>query len=83
MNKPTFEQCLDYIETELGYSLLDWQKEFLHTTYDYPELYIIPARHHSRRMLLKANKLLDKLLEREDKITKDELIKLVDKIKEN
>lgn len=83
MTKPTFEQCLDYIETELGYSLLDWQKEFLRITYDYPELYIIPARRYGRRMLLKANKLLDKLLEREDKITKDELIKLVDKIKEN
>ena len=32
--KPTFEQCLDYIEATLGVPLLYWQKHVLRYIYD-------------------------------------------------
>ena len=73
MTKLTFEHCINYIETQLGDKLLDWQKEYLHMIYNHPQLYIIPARHYGRQMLNKAIKLLDILLGTKE-ISKDEIL---------
>lgn len=62
MTKPTFEQCLTYIETELGFPLLDWHKEYLKLLYQYPNLYIMPARCNGRTVAMKATKLLNEFL---------------------
>jgi hypothetical protein len=66
MTKPTFEQCLDHIEAKLGVRLLDWQKEYLHILYHYPQSYIIPARTNGKKVIIEAMKLLNKLLGREN-----------------
>ena len=60
--KPTFEQCLDYIETELGFPLLDWHKEYLKLLYQYPNLYIMPARYNGITVAMKAIDLLNEFL---------------------
>lgn len=78
--KPTFEQCLDHIETTLGHKLLDWQKEHLHIIYDYPDAYIIPARHNGITMLREAMKILYELLGEERIVTKDQIIELINKL---
>lgn len=62
MTKPTFDQCLDYIETELGFPLLDWHKEYLKMLYQYPNLYIVPARANGITVARKAEKLLKEFL---------------------
>ena len=62
MPKPTFEQCLDYIETELGFPLLDWHKEYLKLLYQYTNVYIMPARLNGKTVAMKAEKLLKKFL---------------------
>lgn len=62
MTKPTFDQCLDYIETTLGYKLLDWHKEYLNMLYKYPNVYIIPARANGITVAMKAEKLLKEFL---------------------
>jgi hypothetical protein len=68
MTKPTFEQCLDHIETALGCKLLDWQKEHLQLIYNNPATYIIPARYRGRQMQMRAVKLLTEfLIEKENK----------------
>ena len=72
MTKPTFEQCLAHIETELGFPLLDWHKEYLKLLYQYPNVYIIPARCNGRVAAIKAEKLLKEFL-KEKEITKDEI----------
>ena len=62
MPKPTFEQCLTYIETELGFPLLDWHKEYLKLLYQYPNVCIMPARANGRTVAIKAVKLLSELI---------------------
>lgn len=62
MTKPTFEQCLEYIETELGFQLLDWHKEYLEMLYQYPNLYIMPARTNGITVAMNAAKLLKEFL---------------------
>ena len=62
MNKPTFEQCLTYIETELGHQLLDWHKEYLKLLYQYQNVYIMPARVNGITVARKAEKLLKEFL---------------------
>ena len=62
MSKPTFEQCLDYRETELGFPLLDWHKEYLKLLYQYPNVYIMPARANVITVARKAEKLLKEFL---------------------
>lgn len=79
MNKPTFEQCLDYIEKELGHKLLDWQKEYLNIIYDYPDAYIIPARHNGITILREAMKILYELLGEEKIVTRDQIIEFINK----
>lgn len=78
--KPTFEQCLDYIETELGCKLLDWQKEHLNITYNYPEVYIIPTRHNGVTILREALKILYKLLGEEKVVTREQILEWINKI---
>ena len=75
-----FEQCIDYLEKESGQKLLDWQKAFMRTVYDYPELYIAPTRQDGIMAILEAERALNKLLGQENNMTKDELIELVDKL---
>lgn len=62
MNKPTFEQCITHIETEFGFPLLDWHKEYLKLLYQYPNVYIIPARANGITVAMKAEKLLKEFL---------------------
>ena len=76
----TFEQCLDYIEKELGYPLLDWQKEHLNIVYNYPEVYIIPARCNGIAMLREALKILYKLLGEEKIVTREQILEWIKKI---
>ena len=64
--KPTFEQCLDYIETTLGCKLLDWQKELLQKCYSNQEGCVMLGRRNGKVMYLKAKKLLNELLEKEN-----------------
>jgi len=71
--KPTFEQCLDHIETTLGHRLLDWQKDFLYILYENPRSYVIPARYHGKRILNEAIKSLNKLLETKE-MSQDEIL---------
>lgn len=66
MTKPTFEQCLDYIETELGYQLLDWHKELLYKLYNDEKYYTMLCRYNGRTIYLKAKKILDELLNKEN-----------------
>lgn len=73
MTKPTFEQCLDHIEAECGYKLLDWQKDFLYILYENPRSYVIPARYHGKQILNEAIKSLNKLLETKE-MGQDEII---------
>lgn len=79
--KPTFEQCLDHIEDTLGHKLLDWQKEHLHIIYDYPDAYIIPARHNGITMLQEAMKILYELLGEERIVTREQMLEWIKKIK--
>lgn len=62
MVKPTFEQCITYIETTLGFQLLDWHKEYLKMLYQYPNVYIIPARLNGKIIAMNATKLLNEFL---------------------
>lgn len=80
MAKPTFEQCLDNIEDTLRLRLLDWQKEYLHIIYDYPDAYIIPARHNGITMLREAMKILYELLGEEKIVTKEQIIEWIKKL---
>ena len=79
--KPTFEQCLDHIEDTLGHKLLDWQKEHLHIIYDYPDVYIIPARHNGITMLREAMKILYELLGEERIVTREQMLEWIKQIK--
>lgn len=67
MTKPTFEQCLDYIETTLGYKLLDYQKELLSKHYNAEKVYFIPGRDYGKTMLKRAQAILNELLNKENK----------------
>ena len=62
MSKQTFEKCITYIETELGFPLLDWHKEYLKLLYQYPNVYIVPARSNGITVAMKATKLLSEFL---------------------
>ena len=62
MNKPTFEQCLDYIAITLGYHLLDWQIEALRNFYDGKKMFYAPSRHYGVQMVYDAINALDKFL---------------------
>ena len=78
--KPTFEQCLDYLEKESGCKYLDWQKEFFRTIYDYPDAYIIPARHNGITMLREAMKILYELLGEERIVTREQIFEWIKKL---
>ena len=80
MTKPTFEQCLDYIETTLGHKLLDWQKKHLHIIYDYPDAYIILARHNGITTLREAMKILYELLGEERIVTREQILEWIKKL---
>lgn len=66
MNKPTFEQCLDYIENTLGYKLLDYQKELLSKHYNAEKVYFILGRDYGKTMLKRAQAILNELLNKEN-----------------
>lgn len=62
MTKPTFEQCLTYIEITFGCKLLDWQKEALRNFYDGKNWFYMPSRCCGRQIVYDALNALDKLL---------------------
>lgn len=66
MTKPTFEECLTYIETTLGCQLLDWQKELLQKRYNKEKYYVVLSRYNGRTMYKKAEALLYELLNKEN-----------------
>lgn len=66
MTKPTFEQCLDHIETTLGCRLLDWQKEALRNFYDGKKMFYAPSRHYGIQIAYDALNELDKFLYEEN-----------------
>ena len=61
MTKPTFEDCLTFIENELGIQLLDCQKCILQKMYENKQYYFGPARRIGITTLDKAMILLEEL----------------------
>ena len=57
-NMKTFEDCLIFIENELGFPLLAWQKEVLRAIYEDRPYYYRPARGIGMTTLDKAVILL-------------------------
>lgn len=55
----TFEDCLSYIENELGVQLLDWQKEALYYYHEHLYTYIHLPKASGKTVLKRAIKLLD------------------------
>lgn len=62
----TFEDYLSFIEDELGIQLLDWQKEFLQQIYNGKTPYYMPGRAIGRKTVGKAEKILNKLMAKEN-----------------
>lgn len=58
----TCEDCLDFIENQLGIHLLTWQKEALRMIYENnPCEYRLPGRGCGRTVFKKATKLLEEM----------------------
>ena len=58
----TFEDCLIFIENQLGAPLLIWQKEVLRMIYENkPDCYRLPGRGCGRTVFKKAAKLLEEI----------------------
>lgn len=63
----TFEDCLAFIENQLGVQLLDFQKDVLKKLYDNENYVIIYAR-HSGKMILRYAITLMEIYKMEDKL---------------
>ena len=59
----TFEDCLSFIENELGLQLLSCQKEMLQKLYENEHYYFLPGRAYGIETFLKAAKLLEEMKE--------------------
>jgi hypothetical protein len=59
--KKTFEDCLSFIENELGLQLLTCQKEMLQKLYENEYYYFLPGRAYGRETFLKAAELLEEI----------------------
>ena len=60
MNK-SFEDCLDFIENQLGLQLLACQKEMLQKLCENKHYYFLPGRTCGRTIFLEAAKLLEEM----------------------
>ena len=54
----TFEDCLAFIEHELGIKLLSYQKTLLYEIYEGKQIYYMPARGSNKRILSQSIELL-------------------------
>ena len=59
----TFEDCVVFIENQLGLCLLAWQKESLRMIYENKPCYFLPGRGCGLTVFNKAAKLLEELME--------------------
>lgn len=66
MAKPTYEDCLAFIENDLGIQLLDRQKDLLKKMLESETYYFLPSRFCGRRFYLENFKLLNELLTKEN-----------------
>lgn len=57
----TFEDCLAFIENQLGVHLLLWQKEALRLIYEHERFYLIPNARCGKAIFVKAAQLLKEI----------------------
>lgn len=57
----TYEDCLAFIENELGLKLLTCQKKMLQKLYKNEHYYFLPGRDYGRTIFLTAAKLLEEI----------------------
>lgn len=57
----TFEDCLAFIENQLGVHLLLWQKEALRLIYENKRFYLIPNTRGGKTTFVKAAQLLEEI----------------------